>query len=75
MQETHLKKRETIDILSTLRSFKPLESELILFSDSQTETNTFSARYQQLRAQGVINGSFSFHRSNNPKGTIIVRTT
>lgn len=75
MQETHLKKREMVDILSTLRSFEPLESELILYSDSLTETNTFSARYQQLKAQGVLNGTFSFHRSNNPKGTVIVRTT
>lgn len=74
MQETHLKKRETTDILSTLRSFKPLESELILYSNSKTETNTFSSRYQQLKLQGSIEGEFSFHRSNSPKGTIIVRT-
>lgn len=75
MQETHLKKRLTVDILSTLRSFQPKETELILFEDSHTETNTFSARYQQLKSQGVLDGTFSFYRSNNPKGTIIVRTT
>lgn len=73
MQTNHLKKRITVDILSTLRSFKPHESELILYSDSQTSTATFSARYQALRKQGVLSSTFSFMNSENPKGTLIVR--
>lgn len=75
MQETHLKKREVTDIFGTLQNFKPLESELILFKDSKTETTTFRVRYNQLKAQGLIDGTFSFHRSTNPEGTTIVRTS
>lgn len=74
MQETHLKKREVIDFLSTLLSFKPLDTELILFKDSRTETNTFSVRYHQLKEQGLIDGVYSFRQSKEPKGTIIIRT-
>lgn len=74
MQETHLKKREIVDIFGTLKNFNPLESELILFEDSKTETTTFRVRYNQLKAQGLIDGTFSFHHSANPKGTTIVRT-
>jgi hypothetical protein len=74
MQETHLKKREVTDILSTLLNFNPLESELILFKDSKTDTNTFRVRYHQLKAQGHICGTYSFHHSSNPEGTTIVRT-
>lgn len=73
MQTNHLKKRTTVDILSTLKAFKPHESELILYSDSQTTTATFSSRYQTLKKQGVLNATFTFLNSENPKGTIIVR--
>lgn len=69
--KTHLRTRT--DIFATLQSFKPLESEFILFEDSQTETMTFAARYQALRRQGVITGIYSFTNSENPKGTTITR--
>ena len=70
---THLKKRIKTDVLGTLKSFKVGESELILYDNSQTDTCTFSSRYQTLKREGAITGVFRFHRSEEPRGTIITR--
>ncbi|MBE6319650.1 MAG: hypothetical protein E7075_01665 [Bacteroidales bacterium] len=70
---THLKTRVQTDIHATLKGFKVGEAEFILFADSQTDTGTFSSRYQTLKREGAITGEFQFHRCNNPRGTTIVR--
>lgn len=72
--QTHLRKRTTTDILATLKSFKAGESDFIPFKDSQTDTRTFSARYQALKREGSISGTYRFYSSNDPHGTTIVRT-
>jgi hypothetical protein len=74
MQETHLKKVEKTSILKTLKSFELGESELIMFSDSQTDTNTWRARYGKLVRDGNLGDRrFKILSHNDPLGTIILR--
>ena len=75
MQDSHLKKVQKTDILQTLRSFLVGESEFIPFSDSQTDVNTWRARYGILHRTGVIDGVFKFYSSQpgTTVGTLIIR--
>ena len=75
MQETHLKKVEKTEILSTLKSFGFGESEFIPFSESRVDYFTWRARYAQLVKSGNLNGKFRFSRSRDgePVGTWIMR--
>lgn len=76
MQETHLKKTQKTDVLSTLRAFAVGESEFIPTSASQTEASYWRSRYGVLRSQGHIGGRFRFHTTsvNGEEGTLIMRT-
>ena len=73
MQETHLKKGLKTNILATLRAFNAGESEIIPFSESQTDTNTFRSRYSVLRRNGNVQGKYMFVATSEPAGTLICR--
>lgn len=70
---THLRQQTRTDIFATLKAFKPLEQEFIPFEISRTETTTFSARYRDLKNKGLLDGTYSFYGSVEPKGTLIFR--
>lgn len=76
MQETHLKKTQKTDVLSTLRAFAVGESEFIPTSASQTDVSYWRSRFGVLRSQGHLNGHFRFHSVvvNGEEGTLITRT-
>jgi hypothetical protein len=71
--ELHMIRREHIDVFKTLKLFKPLECAFILHEDSNMATESISSRYRALRKQGLIDGEFSFYKSQHPLGTIIFR--
>lgn len=72
---SHLKKKEVCDIRGTLKSFKVGDSELILFSESQTTRDTFATRYRKLKKEGHLEGSFRFLDLHSPAGTVITRVS
>ena len=71
---TRLKTKVKTDILATLKGFEVNDSEFIRYSDSGTDVRTFSARYQRLKLDNLIDGEFHFFRVNAPRGVVIVRT-
>ena len=77
MQDTHLKKVEKTEILSTLKSFLVGDSEFIPFSESRVDYFTWRARYAQLKKSGNLNSTFRFSRSREGEtvGTWILRVS
>lgn len=73
MQESHIKKTEKIDFLSTFKAFGVGECEVLLFSDTHTHTSSLRTTYCKYRRMGLLTHKLRFTEVKNPAGTLIFR--
>lgn len=74
MQESHLKKTEKVDFLSTFKAFAVGECEIMHFSEIHTHTSTLRSLYCKYRRMGLLTHKLKFTEIKNPAGTLILRT-
>lgn len=71
-EKNFLVMKTVADVSKTLRRFEKGDMSLIPFSESNTTTETFRARYHTMRKKGSLNREFIIRESKEPKGTLLV---